>query len=171
MNDFKTIDLMHTLNLTDESCKIFTKCICYYCSGINDNNKHLFKIYRSLYELKNHCRDNHNGNIKDYIVNYTLANDYVEIEPQRDRRFIMSLDDMLEIDRNDILVNQIGGGYRILNYFNVDNLKIKIYGENILTLNETNRALISNVLDEDKPDFMLLNECKIGKAKFNIKGY
>jgi len=41
MNDFKTIDLMHTLNLTDESCKIFTKCICYYCSGINDNNKHL----------------------------------------------------------------------------------------------------------------------------------
>jgi len=31
--------------------------------------------------------------------------------------------------------------------------------------------LISNKLDEDRPDFMLLNECKIGKAKFNIKGY
>ena len=81
----------------------------------------------------------------------------------------MSLDDMLEIDRNDILVNQIGGGNHILNYFNADNLKIKIYGENILTLNETNRALISNILDEDRPDFMLLNECKLGKAKFNIK--
>ena len=83
----------------------------------------------------------------------------------------MSLEDMLEIDRNDILVNQIGGGYRISNYFNVDNLKIKIFGENILTLNETNRALISNKLDEYRPDFILLNECKIGKAKFNIKGY
>ena len=171
INDFKTKDLMHTLNLTDELCKVFTKCICYYCSGINDNNKNLFKIYRSLYELKNHCRDYHNGNIKDCIINYTLTNDYVEIEPQKDRRFIMSLEDMLEIDRNDILVNQIGGGYRISNYFNVDNLKIKIFGENILTLNETNRALISNKLDEYRPDFMLLNECKIGKAKFNIKGY
>ena len=38
-------------------------------------------------------------------------------------------------------------------------------------MNETNRALISNILDEDRPDFMLLNECKLGKAKFNIKGY
>ena len=43
--------------------------------------------------------------------------------------------------------------------------------ENIFKLNESNRALISNKLDEDRPDFMLLNECKIGKAKFNIKGY
>ena len=50
-------------------------------------------------------------------------------------------------------------------------LKIKIYGENILTLNEANKTLISNILDNDRPDFMLLNECKIGKAKFNIKGY
>ena len=38
-------------------------------------------------------------------------------------------------------------------------------------MNETNRALISNILDEDRPDFMLLNECKLGNAKFNIKGY
>jgi len=37
----------------------------------------------------------------------------------------MCLDDMFEIDKNDILVNQIVGGHRILNYFNIDNLKIK----------------------------------------------
>ena len=49
------------------------------------------------------------------------------------------------------------------------NFSLKIYGENILTLNETNWALISNILDEDRPDFMLLNECKLGKANFNIK--
>ena len=77
---------------------------------------------------------------------------------------------MLEIDKNNILVNQIGGGHRIFNYFNVDNLKIKIYDENILKLNEANRTLISNILDNDRPDFMLLNECKIGKVKLNIKG-
>ena len=80
----------------------------------------------------------------------------------------MNLNDMLEIDKNDILTNQIAGGYRPQNYFNFDNLKIKIIGENILTLNETNRALISNILDEERPDFILLNECKIGKAKFKI---
>jgi hypothetical protein len=32
-----------------------------------------FKIYKSLYELKNHCRDKHNGDIKECIINYTLA--------------------------------------------------------------------------------------------------
>ena len=40
---------------------------------------------------------------------------------------------MLEVDRNDILVNQIIGGYWTQNYFKSDNLKIKIEGENILT--------------------------------------
>ena len=120
-------DRSSILRLGDFLIKLFTKCICYYCSGINDNNKQLFKIYRSLYELKNHCRDRHNGNIKDCIINYTLANDYVEIETHRSYRFIMSLDDMLEIDRNDILVNQIGGGNHILNYFNTGNYMVKIY--------------------------------------------
>ena len=57
INDFKAKYLMDTLNLNDDLCKVFTKYICYYCSDINNNNKHLFKIYRSLYESKNHCRD------------------------------------------------------------------------------------------------------------------
>ena len=78
---------------------------------------------------------------------------------------------MLKIDRNDILVNQISSGNNILNYLNSNNLKIKIYGENISTLNEVNRVLLSNILDEERLDLMLLNECKIGKAKFNIKCY
>ena len=52
-----------------------------FCSGINDSNKQLFKIYRSLYELKNHWRDRHNGDIENCIFNYTLHNYYVEIEP------------------------------------------------------------------------------------------
>ena len=39
----------------------------------------------------------------------------------------MNLNDMLEVDRNDILVNQIIGGYWTQNYFKSDNLKIKIY--------------------------------------------
>ena len=34
-----------------------------------------------------------------------------------------------------------------------------------------NRALLSNILDEVRPDFILLNECRIGKAKFNMQGY
>ena len=83
----------------------------------------------------------------------------------------MNLNDMLEVDRNDILANQIIEGFGPQNYFKFDNLKNKIYRENILPLNEVNRALISNILDEERPDFILLNECKIGKAKFNLSGY
>ena len=49
------------------------------------------------------------------------------------------------------------GGYNsINNYFDIK--KIKIIGENILTLNRENRALLSNVLDEFNPDFVILNE-------------
>ena len=36
----------------------------------------------------------------------------------------MCLDDMLEIDKNDIIINQIDGGRHLLNYFNADNLTI-----------------------------------------------
>ena len=46
-----------------------------------------------------------------------------------------------------------GGFNPINNYFNIN--KIKIIGENILTLNKENRALLSNVLDEFNPDFVL----------------
>ena len=147
------------------------RCICYYCSGLSNKNKPLYKICRSLYELKNHCRDRYNREIGKCIINYTLPDEYVEIEPQKKKlRYIMNLNDMLEIDKNDILVSQIAGGYIPQNYFNCDNLKIKIYGENILTLNEGNRTLISNILDEERPDFILLNEYRIGKAKFNMSG-
>ena len=52
-NDFKLKKKMNTLNINDNLCKVFTKSIYYYCFSINDNKKHLFKIYRSLYELKN----------------------------------------------------------------------------------------------------------------------
>ena len=48
---------------------------------------------------------------------------------------------------------------------------IKIYGENIMTFNEMNRGLLSNVLDNNRPDFVLLNECFIRNASFKISGY
>ena len=85
------------------------RCICYYCSGLSKKNKPLYKISRSLYELKNHCRDRHNGKMEKCIINYALPNEYVEIDLQKNYRYIMCLDDMLEIDKNDILANQIGG--------------------------------------------------------------
>ena len=75
------IFIIISIFLYDDLCKLFTRCICYYYSGINDSNKQLFKIYKSLYELKNYCRDRHNGDIENWIFNYTLYNDYVEIEP------------------------------------------------------------------------------------------
>ena len=48
---------------------------------------------------------------------------------------------------------------------------IKIYGNNIRALNESNRAFITNFIDEEKPYFILLNECNKGKSLFKISGY
>ena len=77
---------------------------------------------------------------------------------------------MYKKDKDNILQQMRGGYNPINNYFNIN--KIKIIGENILTLSKENRALLSNVLDEYNPDFVLLNECKMNKkAKFNMSGY
>jgi len=81
----------------------------------------------------------------------------------------MNLNDMLIKDKNYILQNMKGGYNPFNNYYNIN--KIKIFGENIYTFNETNRALLSNVLDKQRPDFILLNECNKGKASFNMSNY
>ena len=74
----KTDDFGSILNLNDELAKEFTRCICYECSGLNDKGKKLYKIYQSFYELKNHCRDKHNRELNNCIINYTLADNHVE---------------------------------------------------------------------------------------------
>ena len=77
---------------------------------------------------------------------------------------------MYKKDKADILL-KLKGGFRFgNNYFNIN--KIKIIGENIYTLSTVNRALLSNVLEEYNPNFVLLNECNMNKnAKFNMSGY
>ena len=60
-----TDDFGQILKLNGELEKEFTKCICYECSVPNDKGNKLYKICRSLYELKNHCRDIHH---KKYII-------------------------------------------------------------------------------------------------------
>ena len=62
--------------------------------------------------------------MEKWIINYALPNEYVEIGQQKNYRYIMCLDDMLETDKNDILANQMAGGYGLQNYFKFDNLKI-----------------------------------------------
>ena len=74
---------------------------------------------------------------------------------------------MYKKDKADNLLKLKVGFNLINNYFNIN--KIKIIGENIYTLNTVNRALLSNVLEEYNPDFVLLNECNMNKnAKFII---
>lgn len=52
-----------------------------------------------------------------------------------------------------------------------DDDKLKIMGGNIRTFDETNRELINNFIDEEKPDFILLNECNKAKSKLKISNY
>ena len=102
----------------------------------NNEGEKLYKILRSLYELKNHCRDLHNKIINNCIINYTLAENNVEIEHGNKIRYIINLNDMYEKDNTDIL-KQMRGGFNLFNnYININ--KIKIIGENILTLSREN---------------------------------
>ena len=65
----------------------------------------------------------------------------------------MNLNYMLIKEKNYIMQNIKGGYYHFNNNYNIN--KIKIFDENIYTLNETNRALLSDVLDKHRPDFIL----------------
>ena len=155
-------EIVKLMNINDERAKEIHNCICYECSGINGNDKETFKIFNSLYELKTHCNSLHNGEFDNCVINYKLKRSYVEIQIQSSGIYYMlRKDDLLLQDKEDYL-SKIKGGYKN---------EVRIIGENIRTLNETNRALLSNILDNEKPDFMLLNECNIGKAKFNMSGY
>ena len=155
-------EIVKLMNINDDRAKEIHNCICYECSGMNGNGKETFKIYNSLYELKSHCNSLHNGSFDNCVINYNLKRSYVEIQIQSNGNFYMlKIDDLLKEDKEDYLRN-IKAGYKN---------EIRIIGENIRSLNETNRALLSNILDTERPDFMLLNECNIGKAKFNMSGY
>ena len=151
------------MNINDERSKLFNNCICYECSGVNNKGKKLYRIYNSLYELKNHCVRYHNGILDKCIINYNLVPSYIEIEAKKEsHRYIIHVDDLLKNDKIDYMKNLKGGR-------NIK--KILIYGENIRTLNEMNRGLLSNVLDNKRPDFILLNESNIGSANFKMSGY
>ena len=155
-------EIVKLMNINDDRAKEIRNCICYECSGINGNGKETFKIYNSLYELKSHCNSLHNGSFDNCVINYNLKRSYVEIQIQTNGNYYMlKIEDLLKENKEDFL-SSIKGGYKN---------EIRIIGENIRTLNETNRALLSNILDTERPDFMLLNECNIGKAKFNMSGY
>jgi len=151
------------MNVNDELAKRFSNCICYECSGLNGNKKKTYRIYNSLYELKNHCRDKHNGSFDKCNINYRLVPGFVEIEIEKNAyRYIIHADDLLKDDKIDYTKYKRGGN----NSYNV-----KIYGENIRTISEMNRGLLSNVLDNNRPDFMLLNGSNIGKIAFNMSVY
>jgi hypothetical protein len=51
-----------------------------------------------------------------------------------------------------------------------ENCNVKIVGANVRKLNEENAMYLANYIAEEKPDFMLLNECSLGKGKFKING-
>ena len=117
------------MNINDDRAKEIHNCICYECSGINGNGKETFKIYNSLYELKTHCNSQHNGSFDNCVINYDLKRSYIEIQIQTNGNYYMlKKDDLLKEDKDDYLRN-IRGGYKN---------EIRIIGENIRTLNETN---------------------------------
>ena len=64
--------------------------------------KKLYKILRSLYELKNHCRDLHNKELNNCNINYSLAKNHIEIEHSNKYRYIINLNDMYKKDKDNI---------------------------------------------------------------------
>ena len=130
----------------------------------------MFRIFRSLKYLKIHCRDNtdHRKDLNKCIFNYDLPDNYVEVEVKKSKiYYLINKNDLSNEDK--IKVNKkVKGGK---NEYNFNKNIIKIYGNNIRTLNESNKALVINFIEEEKPDFLLLNECNKGKSSFKISGY
>ena len=158
------------LKLSEDILDKFTNAICYDCSGYSKKNKPMFRIFRSLKYLKIHCRDNvdHRKDLNKCIFNYDLPDDFIEIEAKRSQiYYLINKNDLSNEDKIKLNNNLKGGA----NADNDDKNIFKIYGNNIRTLNETNRALINNFIDEEKPDFILLNECNKGNSSFKISGY
>ena len=163
------VEMNKVMNINDKRAKQINNCICYECSGLNGNGKKSYRIYNSLFELKDHCVRKHEGILDKCVVNYTLASKHIEIDIKKNgEKYIICDSDLLIEDKKDYdeRKGKIQGGNGI-NAFK----KIKIYGENIRTFNEMNRGLLSNVLDNNRPDFVLLNECFIGNASFKMSGY
>ena len=158
------------LNLSEDTLDKFTNAICYDCSGYSKKDKPMFRIFRSLKYLKIHCRDNidHRKDLNKCIFNYDLPENYVEIEVKKSQiYYLINKNDLSNEDK--IKVNkEVKGGKSEIYY---DKNIIKIYGNNIRTLNESNKALINNFIEEEKPDFLLLNECYKGKSSFKISEY
>ena len=158
------------LNLSEDTLDKFTNAICYDCSGYSKKGKPTFRIFRSLKYLKIHCRDNfdHRKDLNKCIFNYDLPDNYIEIEVKKSQMYyLINKNDLSNEDK--IKINkEVKGGKN--EYYYDENI-IKIYGNNIRTLNESNRALIINFIEEEKPDFILLNECNKGKSSFKISGY
>ena len=133
-------------------------------------DKPMFKIFRSLKYIKIHCRDNidHRKDLNNCIFNYDFPDNYVEIEVKKSQiYYLINKNDLSNEDKIKVN-NKLKGGK---NKFNHDKNLIKIYGNNIRALNESNKALIINFIEEEKPDFILLNECNKGKSSFKISGY
>ena len=139
-----TNKLMNKLmNINAQRSKKINNFICYECSGLNGKGKPAYRIYNSLYELKNNCLRYHNGILDKSIINNRLLPSHIEIEVKIDsHRYIILIDDLLKNDEGDYLKNNIRGGNIISNI-----KKVKIYGENIRVFNEMNRGLLSDVLD------------------------
>ena len=61
------------MNINDERAKKFNNCICYECSGLNGKGKPAYRIYNSLYDLKNHCVRYHDGILDKCIITVFLV--------------------------------------------------------------------------------------------------
>ena len=154
------------MNLSEEILDKFNNAICYDCIGYSKKNKPMLWIFRSLKYLKVHCRDNidHRKDLNKCIFNYDLPEDFIEIEVRKSQiYYLINKNDLSNEDKKKIN-NDFKGGANVVNH---DKNIIKIYGNNIKTLNEGNRALINNFIDEEKPDFILLNKCN--KGKYHLK--
>ena len=85
-----------------EGSKQINNCICYECSGLNGNGKKSYRIYNSLFELKDHCVRKHEGILDKCVINYTLASKHIEIDIKKNgEKYIICDSDLLIEDKKE----------------------------------------------------------------------
>ena len=77
----KCEQIVKGLGISMATLRAIGPCLCYTCSGVNLNNKKVYRLFNNFEDLKEHCRRYHDKQIsKGCILNLEKPVDMVIIE-------------------------------------------------------------------------------------------
>ena len=153
--------------------QFFNIFICYDCSFIDKYGNPGWRIFKKRYAFKRHA-DAHFGMIKNNsILSISFPDEYVIVNTTKynSTNFAVKNESIELFNKekekpNNNIVNKYGNKIKIKPGSNI----IKIIGWNSLSVTSShNSFLLNNFLENNKPDFLLLNEVGFVNNDFKEK--